>query len=362
MSPVFSRRLPDPHPYDNALSDLSNFSAACKTLGFDRYNARALAFNFMYDHRISEEREASFNPYLSNPGNPDVLDFMVALKNYHENRIRTQRDPDYIKPSINANNLINEVSFSCLKLKKTQKLIRVIDLNGLREVFLEARDKNYGGGTFNDFPLLTLKVTGKNPATDAVMDWLNKKLEHSAANEVQDFIAKVLDAMNWFGSTRPYQPTWATLWSCFKGIEREPPNRWLEVVGVHKNFSTLPRWIILLKYTVKEAGIIARPTQLDAGNYPHHFPSPPQAPLPVGGHSMDLCQASTFTRLLPEVIHNQIDHSIEHWISAGRSCRKVSPSSPAPVGNQIKKQRQRHHKLLVKTYGKNVYTWMRSPM
>jgi len=119
-----------------------------------------------------------------------------------------------------------------------------------------------------------------------------------------------------------------------------------------------PRWLILLRYTVAEAGTLARPTILDADWYAYHFPSPPQTSLAVGGHPMDLRVTPRATHLLPEYIHKKIPHKLEHWTDlGGKIARTNSPDSTGLVD-----QRMAHFELLVNTYGQDVLKWMNSPI
>src|SRR6185369_4434410 len=95
-------------------------------------------------------------------------------------------------------------------------------------------------------------------------------------------------------------------WSGLKPQVKDGPNRWCQMLGVHKSTVT---WVILLTYTIAEAGTIARPTQLDGGWYGFHFPSPYLAPVTRGGHPMDLRINPRAQYLLPEFVHRQITHT-----------------------------------------------------
>lgn len=117
-----------------------------------------------------------------------------------------------------------------------------------------------------------------------------------------------------------------------------------------------PRWVMPLRYKVREAGTIARPTQLDADWYAYHFPSPPQTPLAMGGHPMDLGSPKA-AQLLPEYIHKQIGHKIDHWIDSGKKIGKTTQAVTANLADM----RRAHHELLVSRHGPDVLGWMPDP-
>src|SRR4029077_447694 len=120
----------------------------------------------------------------------------------------------------------------------------------------------------------------------------------------------------------PFNPTWAVLWNDLEMSLDNPPEQWLEVLGVPKQESG--RWLVALRYTVGEAGTLARPTLLDAGWNAYHFPSPPQAPPRYGGHPMNLGDHVQAKRLPWEYVHSQISFNIAHWVAGGRRIGRTS--------------------------------------
>jgi hypothetical protein len=158
--------------------------------------------------------------------------------------------------------------------------------------------------------------------------------------------------------TRPFQPSWVTTWEDLAPFLDQSPEIWCEGLGVPKQEPS--RWLMVLRYTVGEAGTLVRPTFLDAGWAAFHFPSPPQAVLITGGHPMDLRpidSASPAERLSREFIHSEIQHRIEHWIDAGRRVMRTS----RPTSVSLLDRRRHHHGRLVDTYGGVVGEWMPRP-
>jgi hypothetical protein len=331
MPPVFNRSTPNPHPYDISISELLRLTPGDK----------ALARNIMYDFRVSNIREGNLNNFCQFPLLGTGL--RDAIIDYFYNRIRNQATPDYIDASLNADNIVSGIATIRQKIRKDTLLVRIVDLNGLAPVFSWA--KSEGIKTFKFFP---------DPIDDSIVSsWLTKKIEGFTTAQLRDFMKVVIDAMNSMRKIAPFQPTWVTTWEALKPHLAAKPERWLETLGVAKPES--PRWMFLLRYTVRDAGTVARPTQLDAGSYPYHFPSPPQASIEWGGHPMDLQISPPAAFLLPEFIHEQIDHRIEHWDEAGQFCIATT----RPMVESLDKQRCTHHKLLALKYGRHdIQYWM----
>lgn len=343
MPPVFGRYFPAPHPYDDALTSMHS-----KTI-----EERAVAINLMCDHRVSGERERAFDAFVKHP----CTDFGLqrALKAYFEKMVHVRKRPHYVYSGVNANNLLNGQPGVHPLIKPDTRLVRALDLNRLKPVFLWAQiegEKKYPGRwgrTFDRFP--------RDIANDdAVMKFLSEKMESRA---VEDFIKMVLDVMSIHRlENNPYQPVWATTWAAFKDYVSDGPDRWHQVLGMDK---PKPCWLVLLRYTVREAGTIARPTQLDGGWYQFHFPSPPDAPLSAGGHPMDLRTSPPSNSLLPEYVHKQIRHPPEHWTALAPKYtnygRTTTPASPS-----LDDQRKTHHRLLTHIYGTGVHSWMNNPI
>jgi len=142
-----------------------------------------------------------------------------------------------------------------------------------------------------------------------------------------------------------YHPVWATRWDLFELFVGEGANRWRQVFGVRPEPEP-PSWLLVLKYKATEAGELYRPTQLDAGWYGFHFP-PPE----LEGYAMDLAGAAD--QLVPEYIHEQTDHSVGHWIDAGRLLDRADMTDP--IG--LPEQRERHHALLMRVHGEAAGRW-----
>ena len=346
MPPVFWRYLPDPHPYDDALTAMRAASEG----------EAAVAVNLMYDHRVSPKREGAFDAMVSKPCTP--RDLRLALTHYQKTKVQTRSLPHYVYADLNSNNLLNGRVGVSPAVKPNLPLVRVLDLNGLRRVFQWAQTEGAPkypkrwGNTFDRFP------TGGSD--DDVTDYLDGWM---GGRSVERFVGNVLDLLDVYGriEKNPFQPTWATTWAAFKNYAADGPDRWHEVLGMDK---PRPCWLVLLKYTVQEAGTIARPTQLDAGWYESHFPSPPDTPQGEGGHPMDIGTIpATHDRPLPEYVHKQIHHPLTHWTSLVPKYQNYGRTSARALSPLLPDLRHAHYLRLQRQYGSAaVCGWMNSPM
>jgi hypothetical protein len=333
MPMVFGRHHSGGHPYANALAT----SLRATELG-----DRAMALNMMYDHRVSVPREAALRSLGS--GNRSPTDMQDELVDYFDSRVRTRTLPDYVYQSLNGDNIVLGGSSARRLIHKDYLLTRALDLSGLGPVFQAA--KLAGHRAFAGFHgASTVDV-------DATTKWLDGELLARSDVQVRQFIRATLEVLNWSRARRAFQPTWVTSWSAFEPHVNQPPERWLELLGMNRPFA--PIWVIMLAYPARIAAPVVRPTQLDAGWYAYHFPSPPQAPLAVGGHPMDLQYTPATTALMPEYIHKQIDHTLEHWENANRLCGRTT----RPTIDALDRQRKAHFALLASVYGKDVCAWM----
>jgi len=331
---VFGRVQPRDYPLANALNNLS---------ASDDVLDRALACNMKHDHRVSREREEHFLRLTGSPATADQL--LRSFRDYFEERIRTRRAPDYVYRQVNDTNILTRSGKPTRNyVSKDTELARVLDLSGLSAVFLWGR--THGHTEFRNY-------SGRMPNAERANAFLNWKLLDVPGKRRDAMIRAILEVLNAHQRKYPYQPVWATTWTSMENLQACSPDRWLQVMGIQRG--TVRRWIIVLRYTVREVGTLVRPTQLDAGTCGFHFPSPPQAMKWRGGHPMDLQYNPRPSHLRPEFIHRMIAHTPEHWYSTGRMLGRTSTASPFDLGPQ----RSAHHDLLCRRYGMGVKAWMR---
>jgi hypothetical protein len=337
MPPVFGQDTPNPHPYDNPLAEW---------LGFVDSSWRSMARNVMHDHRVSEARAASFDRYVDHPCTSSGLNRGVV--NYFKKEIRNETLPHYLNRAVNENNFLTGRGLLPM-IHKDVRLVRVLDLNGLRFVIQWGNEPAHRKREWE-----TALLNFPTSLTDHdVTNWLNGELRGKSSSQIAAFVETILDIVNSYAHGEPYQPIWATALAAFEPYLDKEPDRWLQLLGIP---SLPPRWLILLSYSVAEAGILVRPTTLDAAWNGYHFPSPPQASVASGGHPMDLRIDPEATTLLPEYIHKQIPHKLAHWTELGGKIGRTS----APDSTALTDQRAAHLELLAEApaYGPDVLRWM----
>lgn len=329
----------------------------------------AIACNLVHDHRVTPEREGQLLDYFAREdGAHPEKGLVTALQKYLEREVKFRRKPAFLDRKLNAGNILPDPQqFGPRRVLPMDRrlaqpgpafknvwLARILDLNRLAPVFWTARWHRIP--VFRDFPRKGSPQKDPQKYQYEVLGWLDENLGAGARYSREDFAAAVLEALELKRRRKPYQPTWATYWSHFRPLVPEGPVRWAAILGV-PNGRQCAHWLMVLKYFQGEAGLLARPTILDAGFNPYHFPSPPQAALDEGGHPVDLQLSPRPVHLLPEFIHQQIPHTIEHWNAGGRLLARTPGHHPRP--GWLSNRRHNHHGLLAKVYGLGVDAWMK---
>jgi hypothetical protein len=272
-----------------------------------------MGWNLLHDFRISSARFQQFADRLSLTGNSatDGPSMGNAIGDYHRSRVQRTPDPDFLSPA-NSNNFLGESGLPTLHPDK--QLVRVLNLSGMHFVFQAAQAA--GIPEFLDYDRSTTR-SGHRLARTA---WLDRQFaefvnapergrmpERLRANPLLNALTRHLNASR---HSSHYEPAWVTLWSDFQKRDWQRPERWSKLVGLTSPSEA--SWLLLLRYPVRQAGRLVRPTQLDSGWYPEHFPIPPSA---LTGHAMEMDGTRPDALPLPEFIHQQIDHDPSIWSS-----------------------------------------------
>jgi hypothetical protein len=350
--PVFGRYSSTGHPYDPMLDDCS---------GCGLPHDMAMAENIRHDHRVSREREEWFDELSGSPRGRRQ-DLEDGMTDYFKDWIRTRdQDPDYILEKLNGENILVGGIMNRRSFKGTIPLGRVLDLNGLRQPFSvavqAAVDGLLPGPELERLRRFVEEVRVLN-TEEQFGGFLDRQLdERRSGLERQEFLSDLLLALNVAARERPFQPCWVTLWSDLEPHLREDsPEEWAEALGVVLHQAD--RWLIVLRYTIDDAAMLVRPTQLEAGWWGYHFPSPQHAPVSSGGHPVDLGINDPFAPLVREYIHSRIDYDVRQWIVAGRRLRRTTRATAC----DLQERRRNHYRRLMETYGEDATrSWMSSP-
>jgi hypothetical protein len=291
---------------------------------------RAAAINFIVDGRVSEDRAENFYQWCRESGNAAGL--ALAAEEYLR-QVRQAPDATFLHED-NGNNIIGTAD---RLIADDEPLATVLDLTGLAELLRTGRLGDLGG----------LQAP---PAAKAVTDEeIHKFYKDRLRNPDPEIRDRTVDAILHAVYLSERHPTWATRWDHFMSRIDATPESWLEAVGVYKE--TYPRWILVLRYTAGEARPLVRPTQLEAGWYGFHFPSPPAGSAEAGGHAMSLRERDGNLRLplLPEFLHARVRFGLSHWKAAGRMC-DVTTRVVGPM-DRLAARRAAHYGDLAAAYG-----------
>jgi hypothetical protein len=315
------------------------------------FRNRAVARNLMHDHRVGSAREPAFQDCTAL--RPALRE---ALQRYYDTHVRAPY-PDFLDDALNLNNFVAGARVAVDKMDPNTPLLRVINLSRERAAFqwayYEWSDRR--------------KDRFRQIVNAGAADDRHQAIGEQLAGNAEAFLDAWFDmssarrkSLRAPGANKPDGPVWAVLAKEFRREmnlrdEANPRDddaaRWFEAVGVDP--VDWPVWAILVEYPLWQAGTLVRPTFLDSGGYPLHFPSPPAAPLSAGGLVMNL-QADPLPAVLrSEFIHQTIDFQLPHWTAAGQHYA----ATRRPVAAGIQRQRRAHYKLLSQVYN-GVSQWM----
>ena len=302
-----------------------------------------MARNLLAEHRVSEERFLEF----SKLGDlASIAQIHKALDEYQSNYVRPSLKggiPPAYAHSNNANNIA--------VLGPDAHLGTVLDLTRLGRVYAEAKS------TFKLPEFSTYEVTDPGDRTQ-INDFLAIRLTDPVQRRT--FLNAIFKAMARYRDRIEdrVHPTWAVEWNSITPfLDPDSSRIWLQAVGVPRDDAV---WLAVLRYPLrnrKREVNLFRPTQLEAGWYAHHFPSPPQADVAKGGHTMFLGQGDGLEAGPPpvsEFLHAQIDFSIQDWLAGG----SLVGFTGRPVKGALDRQRRQHLTLLQTVYGEEVSAWM----
>src|SRR5262249_8019709 len=154
---------------------------------------RALAQNFIHDHRVSRQREEKFRQFVAAGCSCETL--QACLRRYHAAEVRSAVPPDFALDSFNHDNVLSGAAHGPHTINKDLELARVLDLSLLTLPFTWA--KTHGRALFQSF----------DGATERAMEkFLNSHLEEGP-DAREEFVADVLDLLKLYGKVEAYHPS-----------------------------------------------------------------------------------------------------------------------------------------------------------
>ena len=244
---------------------------------------RAIGWNLLRDHRVSDARAEHFLEVTRQP--TTASDLKRALGDYHYNWVCRQPAETYLSRARNSLNFVADGDLSM-----NMPLATVINVSGW---IAQLRD------TVRDGPRL-----------EQIFDEV--AVVGTPTRRIADFLSALFAVVN---VARDQRPVWAARLSRFRrAIDRARPATWNAAVGVWRRQGS---WQAVVTYPRRSVQEVIRPTQLDAGFYQFHFPSPPVVATASGGITMAICDMTDRMPLVPEWIHPPIDFDADHWLAAG---------------------------------------------
>lgn len=259
---------------------------------------KSIAANLKFDHRISATRGERFeNLYL--PENlAEFGELQNSIDEYQKKEIRN-RSPEFTIPELNRENILPTDRFS--RHVNTQQinsgilLTRVLILNNMTDVYQWGCRRNI--------------EAFKQLASASRKEVLQRKLAQLLDDSQPGFIETFCQAYNGRRDDKnetKFYPAWVTLWQTvapYYESFRQSPRELLDFLGMQTPLGASPFFILVLRYPVRDAGRLVRPTQLDAGWNGNHFPSPPSKPLIRGGCALPRLEKFHTGPFVPEFLH-----------------------------------------------------------
>jgi len=172
-------------------------------------------------------------------------------------------------------------------------------------------------------------------------------LASSLGKPAIEFLNRYFDLM-WNGELKPSHGVWAGRWQELEAHAETNASTWMSAMGVRT--PTDASLCLLLRYDAVEVHPLVRPTILEAGWYPEHFPSPEATSwcaqgscAPTGGHPMCIHGTATLP-LRAEYVHREVRPK-SSWVYAWAW---VQPNSVPALS--LPSARLRHWDLLNRHY------------
>jgi hypothetical protein len=335
---------------------LSIYDEALKTWELSGDHEKVcMAVNLRCDHRVTSAREQLFRDYFLK--NQDLKE---ALDEYVRHCVKLSPSPHFCEPW--CDNLVADAASGehCENYDGSKDLATVLSLNGLsypiKDTYPRLMDEMIEWRELIDVETQASDEQSKpTPGANKFDKWLEKNLKDKTLGQVESFLDKIFKVLNHRLTIQNehYNPVWVSTWENFEAYARLGADRWNQVVGVPR---ITPTWQIVLRYPPGIVPCLHRPSQLDGGYYPQHFPTPPVTTMAEGGLTMDL--GASINKPLNEYIHRQVKLDIQYWIDGGRLIGKTGVTP-----DELPQVRHHHYERLLGVYEEaTIREWMPQPI
>jgi hypothetical protein len=318
----------------------------------------------IHDHRVCHEWAEKWYSSSASPASPAAL---ISELNLYQGAFRDRYADSWADLADVAKTLIPDCSADAPK--STDPLVTVVDLwsPGSRRIW-EFAYHNYGlrrvagmrappdtsAGSLP--PELAAALSLPAPSVPTIDDQLPVMSVFFEA--IAGYVKTAESYWSSPGRFPNLGPFWVTLFDPWRARVTESPEDWYSPVGGSKPASS---WLIAVKYPVRRAKRLYLPTQLEAGVFGRHFPSPPSCRPACGGRVVEgrpiVFSAPRYSPL-PEFIHAPIALELEDWAVTMLPVRRTT----LPVGDEtyLPRDRQGHWEGLDRNFS-DVKIWMDRP-
>jgi len=309
-------------------------------------NARAVAWNLKHEHRVSDERGIHWADLMAGP----LSDSLKTALNVYGDSVAARPFETYRHRVLNRNNILHPSDADLPGPGDT--LVHVLDLTGPRSIAIwrDLKDQD-SAGLLGDWD---------SNGVDSLRPVLDKLLARRSIEEQLPLMRAFFSAYRGYLEKRePHGPIWAALWSkWFDRVNRMRAESWASATGLCK--LTPPNFLAILKYPADLGNPLIRPTQLEAGYFGRHFPSPPCASAGHGGRIVQGRSGNMNTnptKALREFIHPPIQWTEHEWVASGLPV--IETAFAVGAAGELASDRSGHWSDLCHEFGQApVSTWM----
>lgn len=251
---------------------------------------RALVVNLAYDQRVSVGRAKSFLRSAAAGGVTTPEDLRKHLTNHLDSQ-RFRADPEFC-------------TCAATRVRPPPELFRLLNLDGL---WIPVARQYGASGKLARTGAPWLKAAAVQPAGSWGRTLARRMAPARRVETVRDLLeALAVDQR----AGNHFEPAWCAPWTEVEAlVHARQVARLLTRMGIRPNHTG---WWVGLRYRLPTGTHLHVPTQLEAGNNPLHFPTPPDARC---GATMPV--DSRVRRFIREYVHLQVPHQWEDVERAG---------------------------------------------
>ena len=283
-------------------------------------NTRSTGWNMMHDQRVNEDWA---DQWFMNYGRPVTSDGLKdALQDYGQDFREPGKWLDvYADLETKGRNFISKLA------EPSGQLVHILDLFSRNSRRIWTFGKQQGIGQLGVQLSSWDEVLG--PLPSSIIDILDSGDVNRQIPLMRDFLNSWNQYLRLVITRRKEGPSnlnliWVTLWEQWRMIGGNSGNDWCDSVGLTKNGRT---WVAVLRYSTNRLTgslRLVRPTQLEAGHFGRHFPTPPDCGMCEGGRVVEGRNSIILPRTLPEYLHGPIEFSLDDWLGSGCAVQTVT--------------------------------------